>query len=608
MKKINNLINKICIAVLASVFLLTSCDTEESLNITSPDPVFELQTPGINNIFLNFELPSNAAFTISWKDEISQSGNYEVQMALENTFQSPVSLGTTDGSTFSMSVQDFNTALKSAGVTSFEQIPVYMRILNGSETSNSILFLVTTYAVAIPEITAPDNTFITVLSDVDPEAVVTTVTWEDSELGNNSTADASYRLEIAEPGTNFATPGLVGTTSETSLEVKHGAFNDLVLAAGGTPGTEGSIDMRVIATITTASGDLIRTSDVVTIKVTPYSVALPTTLYVVGAGAADAGWGWTSPVELTLQGRTYSGNIRLTPNDGGNFRFFTVRDDWGSGQNYTYYAERGYTFDTNLTDAMDGDNNFLFTGTEGEYFIEIDTENETITLGSPVVGPNCLFDQLWVVGAGAVDAGWGWTSPVRIRCTGNGVYQGNINLTNDAFRFFTVRDDWGSGRNYPFYENDGYTIDTNFENANDGDSNFRFTGAPGTYFLTVDTVNKEIKLEAQNTDCEFVDLWIVGAGVPDAGWGWGSPVQFSCVDVGLYSATVTFANDAFRFFTVRDDWGSGRNYPYYQNEGYTIDANFENANDGDSNFRFVGTPGTYTLYMDTIAKTITISN
>ena len=69
---------------------------------------------------------------------------------------------------------------------------------------------------------------------------------------------------------------------------------------------------------------------------------------------------------------------------------------------------------------------------------------------------------------------------------------------------------------------------------------------------------------------------------------------------------MNLSNDALRFFTVRDDWGSGRNYPFYETEGYTIDANFENANDGDSNFRFVGTPGTYTLYMDTIAKTITL--
>ncbi|WP_075344272.1 SusE domain-containing protein [Tenacibaculum agarivorans] len=603
----SKLINKIVIAFVATMFMLAACENEENLNITSPEPVFTLDTPGISNVFLNFALPDNPAFTITWKDELTKDNNtYNIEMSKDETFDSPVELGQTEGTSFSMSVTEFNAVLKNAGFSSFEELPVHFRVKNGEKISNSIFLLVTTYSVEIPSITAPDATFSIVLSDLDPEAVATTITWADPEINDNSTAAITYRLELAEAGTNFATPLMVAESSELTYDITHGAFNNLALTAGLVAETSGNLDLRLVATTATDSGDLIRTSDTVTIAVTPYDVTLPSSLFVVGAGALDAGWGWASPVELPLQGKVYSGNIRLTPNGGGNFRFFTVRDDWGSGQNYTYYADRGYTFDPNLSDAMDSDNNFLFTGTEGEYFIEIDTENETITLGPPVVGPNCVHDQLWVVGAGAVDAGWGWTSPIRIRCTGNGLYQGNINLTNDAFRFFTVRDDWNSGQNYPFFGNDGYTINSDLVNASDGDSNFSFTGTPGEYFLTVDTVNKEIKLEPKNTTCEFVDLWIVGAGVPDAGWGWGSPIQFSCVDVGLYKANVNFANDAFRFFTVRDDWNSGRNFPYYQTEGYTVDTNFEDAMDGDNNFRFVGTPGTYTIYMDTIAKTITL--
>ena len=49
------------------------------------------------------------------------------------------------------------------------------------------------------------------------------------------------------------------------------------------------------------------------------------------------------------------------------------------------------------------------------------------------------------------------------------------------------------------------------------------------------------------------------------------------------------------------------NYPFYEGEGYTIDANFENAADGDSNFSFIGTPGTYTLTIDTVNKTIALN-
>ena len=207
-------------------------------------------------------------------------------------------------------------------------------------------------------------------------------------------------------------------------------------------------------------------------------------------------------------------------------------------------------------------------------------------------------DPIFVVGAAAVDAGWSWTSPIVFQCENN-VFRAKIRLTNETFRFFRTEGDWASGLNYPYYEGEGYTIDADFENANDGDSNFRFTGAPGIYVLTVDDNNKTITLEPSGP------LWLVGAATP-GGWAWAAPTEAVETAVDVWEATLVFSNEAFRFFTVRDDWGSGRNFPYYAGEGYTIDANFENANDGDSNFRFIGTPGTYTITVNAVTKEITL--
>ena len=97
--------------------------------------------------------------------------------------------------------------------------------------------------------------------------------------------------------------------------------------------------------------------------------------------------------------------------------------------------------------------------------------------------------------------------------------------------------------------------------------------------------------------------------MPDAGWGWDSPVALPCTGAGVYSGSVTFANDAFRFFTDKSlEWASPSfNFPHYFDEGYTIDANFENAEDGDKNIKFIGTPGAYTLTIDTGNKTITLN-
>lgn len=230
---------------------------------------------------------------------------------------------------------------------------------------------------------------------------------------------------------------------------------------------------------------------------------------------------------------------------------------------------------------------------------------------------NCDLDQLWLVGAGVPDAGWGWGSPVALPCTGENIYSGNVFLDSDSggsFRFFTVEGDWDSGINYPGYINEGFTIDPAFQDAEDGDNNFLFTGTTGVYGLTVDYVEMTITLgspfpeDVQDT-CDLEQYWLVGAGVPDAGWGWATPVQLSCTGDNVYSGYVNFSGDGdgnFRFFTAEGDWDSGQNFPYFVNEGFTIDSAFQDAQDGDNNFQFIGDAGIYFLTLDMENKVITL--
>ena len=223
--------------------------------------------------------------------------------------------------------------------------------------------------------------------------------------------------------------------------------------------------------------------------------------FLVGAAVKFTGWDWATPVEALCSGtNVYTVNVDLINNvDGdGNFRFFSTATDWGSGINYPGFADAGYTIDAMFEDAGDGDNNFLFTGPSGKYFLTIDALNQTITLADATAQGVCDLDQLWAVGAGLPDAGWDWATPVQLMCEGDGVYAGWVNYTTDGdanFRFFTTATDWGSGQNFPFYVDAGYTIDANFEDAGDGDNNFKFIGTTGQHFTTIDTVNKTITLE-----------------------------------------------------------------------------------------------------------------
>ncbi len=607
------------IYLLALLFVVVGCNDENDFGFVTPDDTFTIVSPNSGaSLFLDSENEQNVALTIVWEDNVTNSSNYTVEMSSNEEFTESISIGSSTSNTFSLTVADLNTILLGYEVPAFEETSLYFRVNSGGQFTDVISLVVSSYPESNPVITSPDNTFAIVLSDVTEDENALTVTWDDPDFSDNTPTIISYNLEVAAAGTDFAVVENIGTTTNERMDdTTHGELNDAALNLGLAVDAEGTLDIRVRSVIETASGDLERISDFITITVTPYETALLPVIYGVGAGLPDAGWGWDSPVELLLQGSVYSGNINLQNNGGAdnNFRFF-AQMDWGpTSFNYPWYESRGFTIDPNLVNANDGDSNFAFVGTTGQYFIEIDMENKTITLGPPVVGPNCEFDQLWLVGAGVPDAGWSWDSPVQLPCTGNGVYSGNVNLQNNGgadnnFRFFTDATlEWASPSfNYPHYVSEGYTIDSDFVDAMDGDNNFAFVGTTGEYFLTVDTINLTITLGPSQTTCEFDQLWLVGAGVPDAGWGWDTPVEFPCTGAGVYSGSVTFANDSFRFFTDSSlEWASPSfNFPYFEGEGYTIDANFENANDGDSNFRFVGTPGTYILTMDTVNKTITL--
>jgi hypothetical protein len=207
-------------------------------------------------------------------------------------------------------------------------------------------------------------------------------------------------------------------------------------------------------------------------------------------------------------------------------------------------------------------------------------------------------DSLYVLGEGITDAGWNFPG-IEATCDAN-VLKVKARLGNAHFRFFTTVGDWNSGQDYSFYENEGYTIDANLENAPAGD-NFNFTGTPGIYTITIDDTNKTITLEASSS------LWAVGGAVP-GGWGFNADtVEFVENTPNIWSASITLSNDVFRLFQTFDTWDTNNNLTFYEDEGFTIDSNFENDGTGDGNFNFIGTAGTYTLTINAVDKTIILN-
>lgn len=294
------------------------------------------------------------------------------------------------------------------------------------------------------------------------------------------------------------------------------------------------------------------------------------------------------------------------------------------GDLLSYANEAGLDNDPTTENPDTGDVHFRLRSFLGDGSLENLGTPQALTLFLPEESTGeeaiCDLDQYFMVGAGVKFTGWDWATPQRAVCSGTNVYTVNVdlisvndpNVENDGnFRFFTTETDWGSGINYPGFIDQGYTIDDQFEDAQDGDNNFLFTGESGKYLLTIDAVNKTITLDdpAPQGMCDLDQMWAVGAGLPDAGWDWATPVQLMCEGDGVYSGWVNYTAEGdanFRFFTTATDWGSGQNYPFFADAGYTIDSKLENANDGDLNFKFVGETGQYFTTIDTVNQTITL--
>jgi hypothetical protein len=108
--------------------------------------------------------------------------------------------------------------------------------------------------------------------------------------------------------------------------------------------------------------------------------------WLVGGAITDTGWDWTNPLKLDCTGNNIYSKIvhfNSTTPQLNNFRVFYQEGDWTSGLNWTYYVNKGYTIDPLFENALDEDNNFAFTGPNGNYYFEIDDINKTITLSPP---------------------------------------------------------------------------------------------------------------------------------------------------------------------------------------------------------------------------------
>lgn len=420
-----------------------------------------------------------------------------------------------------------------------------------------------------------------VLTMDEKDETMETLVWSTTDFGFKSSV--TYKVEVDLEGNDFADPQVVGTTNNlTELDIKVGAFNEILLGLGLTPESAGNVQLRVISDVGSGVEPVI--SEPITINVTPYATTFPS---IYGMGAALKGWGpwpdnaveWPSSEFKKYESVAYFKN-------GETFRWFAQLGWDGTSYNYPFFTTVSSVFEN----ANDGDLNLKVVGATGWYKVNIDLVAKTVTAEAT--------DEPVLYMMGAALNGWGsWPGDaVKMTYVKPGVFiaDAEFKTAGQTWRFFGQADWSPVGYNYPFFT----TVDANFENANDDDKNFRFIGTPGVLKITVDLNAKTVMVG----DIPDPVLYMMG----DALNGWGPwPANAITMDYasGKFTATTNFTNgNSFRFFEQLDWSPTSFNYPYFT----TVDSDFENAADSDSNFRYLGTTGSRTITVDLVAKTVTL--
>lgn len=496
-------------SVIFALLLFVGCN-EEDLVITDSQN-FELVSPEASNINLNFAFPDNPAFTLAWIDNLTNSSNYSVDMATDGDFTTPVALGTSTTNTFTMSVANFNNALIMADINAYENASIFMRVSSGGMFSNSVVFSVNSYPETPPVITSPSSGSTISISDAIPDETALTIGWDDPDFNTATTqATINYDIESALAGTEFTSMASVGTTVDIlSLDISHADINGAALTAGIVPDEVGSLDMRIKATIATASGNLVRYSESISISVNPYSTSLGLSTWgVIGSGYNDWGNGGPDGVFYTTDQPdvivTY-----LTLLDGAIK--FRENSDWGNnlGDNGADGTLEPGGADINVS--------------AGTYKITVNLNSNTYSLDEYSLG---------IVGSGFND--WGNAGPdakMYYDYTTNSFKRG-VKLLDGEIKF-RVNNDWG---------------------VNYGGSGGIITGdnipvTAGYYTVTIDLNNNTYSVVADDI------LGIIGSGFND--WGNAGP-DFSLTEVNpdvWVGDIVTFVDGAIKF-RVNEDWGT----------------------------------------------------
>lgn len=211
------------------------------------------------------------------------------------------------------------------------------------------------------------------------------------------------------------------------------------------------------------------------------------------------------------------------------------------------------------------------------------------------------FPPIYLIG----DAqGWSLTNALMLTSDAPGIYKGTGTFqSNGKFRLFALAD-WTSQQwGWSYFT--GGSIPSQLGDGQDGDSNFLFGGASGSYNITIDLTGKKITIETAGppppapppTSIFIVDGDLVN--ISDAIELKGTSTAW------VYESIVMMnQNSKFRLFDAKK-WDAVK-WNAKSFDAASIDTDLQDSGDDVSNFQFVSASGYYRITVSIKDKTIVV--
>ena len=313
-----------------------------------------------------------------------------------------------------------------------------------------------------------------------PKNPALTVFWEATQY--SVPTEIQYRVE-ASSDSNFTKPFTLTTLKESVRTSTFTAeqMNTAAVSIGLTPYVEGTMYIRVISYLG-SNNSMISTSNVTSIKITPYKLTYPD-FYIVGE-ASYVGWNAGS-AQILYKSDNFS-TIYTYLEKGKNFRFLGQQDwnpinyslnDPGIKDTYHYFKQ----WSSILSPETSEKENIIFSGDTGIYKVTIDATSEIKSLtavASPIFGYD--FAELYLVG-NVGGNGWDAANALTMTKVSTGVYEFVTTLAADTEFKIIGQKSWGSLE----WGNISSTGNSGFLAPKGDNGNIKFVGDGSSYKITV---------------------------------------------------------------------------------------------------------------------------